>query len=90
MDTTTSQRTAILTYLRAGHSLTPLRALSLFHCMALSQRIGDIERRNLKPSERIVRSWVLLSGGKRVRQYSLKLDPLEAALARTVESRVAA
>lgn len=68
-----SQQALILAHLRRGGRITPLRALSLFHCMALSQRIGEIEREPgwLNPGEAIERGWQKLSSGKKVREYWL-------------------
>jgi hypothetical protein len=39
-----TQAALILQYLSTGHTLTPLESLSLFGCMALSQRIGELKR----------------------------------------------
>ncbi len=39
-----TQQGKILRYLRNGGSLTPLEALSMFGCMALSQRCGELSR----------------------------------------------
>lgn len=39
-----SQNEQILAYLKSGNSLTPLQALELFNCWALSSRIADLNR----------------------------------------------
>lgn len=41
MDT---QRDRILEHLKRGDSITPLAALELYGCFALSQRIGELKR----------------------------------------------
>lgn len=39
-----SQRDLILRHLMRGESLTPIQALDLYGCFALSQRIGELKR----------------------------------------------
>ena len=39
-----SQNKAILDFMLAGGSLTPLKALKLFDCWALSSRISDLRK----------------------------------------------
>ena len=39
-----SQESLILNYLRAGNSISPMEALRLFNCWALSSRIADLNR----------------------------------------------
>ena len=62
-----SQHAALLKYLRAGGSLTPLQALDQFGCLALSQRMGELRREGWP----IVSEPIRLSNGKRVAQYRL-------------------
>ena len=58
---------AMLDYLRAGGSLTPLKALEQFGCLSLSQRMGDLKR----AGHAIEAHTVTLSNGKRVAEYRL-------------------
>lgn len=44
MTETPTQRDRILNHLQRGGSLTPLDALRLYGCLALSQRIGELKR----------------------------------------------
>lgn len=60
-----TQQGKILRYLRNGGSLTPLEALSMFGCMALSQRCGELARAGWP----IVSEMVKLPSGKRVARY---------------------
>ena len=39
-----SQRDHILEHLQAGAEITPMLALQLYGCLALSQRIGELKR----------------------------------------------
>lgn len=39
-----SQNTRILNHLKRGNRLTPLQALRLFDCWALSSRISDLKK----------------------------------------------
>lgn len=39
-----TQSSAILDYMRSGHAITPLEALSLFGCFRLGARIWDLRR----------------------------------------------
>jgi hypothetical protein len=63
-----SQNARILGYLAHGKTLTPISALRLFDCWALSSRVSELRRRGHK----IKRQMVDLSSGKSVAQYSLK------------------
>jgi hypothetical protein len=63
----TTQHEAILAHLRDGHRLTPLAALELFGCLALSQRCGDLRR----AGHPVVSEMVKLSNGKRVAEYRI-------------------
>jgi len=57
----------LLRELEAGHRLTPLAAAMHLGCMALSQRMGELERKGFP----IAREWVDLPSGKRVMGYRL-------------------
>lgn len=61
-----SQNDEILAYLKAGNSLTPLDALNLFNCWALSSRVADLN----KP-EKIIGSQMVKDEktGKRYAKY---------------------
>ena len=39
-----TQRDSILQHLKRGDSITPIQALELYGCFALSQRIGELKR----------------------------------------------
>lgn len=39
-----TQRDLILQHLKRGDSITPIQALELYGCFALSQRIGELRR----------------------------------------------
>jgi hypothetical protein len=60
-----TQLKSIREYLDTGRSLTPLDALAKFSCFALSQRIGELERKGYP----IQREWKELASGKRIREY---------------------
>jgi hypothetical protein len=60
-----SQKAAILQALQDGQRLTPLNALIRFHCLSLSQRIGEL-RRDGHP---IDSHMITLDAGKRVAEY---------------------
>ena len=62
-----TQSGRILRYLRSGGSLTPLDALQMFGCMALSQRVGELSRAGWPINATMVR----LPNGKRVARYSM-------------------
>jgi hypothetical protein len=61
-----TQSLQILNYLQSGGSLTPLESLSLFGCMALSQRIGELKRMG----HPIKSETVEVGNHKHVAQYS--------------------
>lgn len=61
-----SQNTKILNYLRKGHSLTPLEALSKFNCWALSSRIAELNAQGHQ-----IKSELVAAKGKRFSQYSI-------------------
>ena len=62
-----SQATQILDYLKAGNTLTPLRAITLFHCMRLAGRIQELR----DAGYRIETEMIELSSGKRIAQYRM-------------------
>lgn len=66
-DVKKSQNERILNYLQKGKSLTPLAALRLFDCWALSSRIAEIN----KPSRIVKSELVKVKGGKMVSRYSM-------------------
>ncbi len=61
-----SQSDAILSYLKGGHSLTPLEALRRFGCMRLAARCADLRDAGYRVRSRMVRV-----GQKRVARYWL-------------------
>lgn len=48
-----SQEARILQYLQAGGSLTPMDALRLFNCWALSSRISDLNKKGFNIQARM-------------------------------------
>ena len=48
-----SQESGILQYLQAGGSLTPMDALRLFNCWALSSRISDLNKKGFNVRARM-------------------------------------
>jgi len=62
-----SQKTKILEYLKRGKKLTVLKAIKLFGCYALSQRVGELKRDGHPIQSKIIE----LGSGKRVAEYSL-------------------
>lgn len=62
-----AQKHEILAYMKKGHALTPLGALSKFKCFRLSERIREIEAMG----NEIHRDWYTTSSGARVRKYKL-------------------
>ena len=64
MKQTQSER--ILKYLNKGGSLTVLKALKLFGCYALSQRVGELRREGFPIGTRMVK----LRNGKWVAKYT--------------------
>ena len=48
MKTSLSQKDQIKAHLLSGKSITPLHALRLFDCMALSQRVTELRREGMK------------------------------------------
>ena len=66
-----SQKEAILAALRDGQRISPLNALIRFHCLSLSQRIGQLRREG----HLILDSWLVLSSKKRVKEYHMPRLP---------------
>lgn len=62
-----TQSAQLLSYLRSGERLTPLKSLDLFGCLALSQRMGELSRAGHPIAVRMIR----LPNGKRVAEYHL-------------------
>ena len=62
-----SQRKRILRWLAQGKTLTPLQALRLFGTLSLSQRVGELRRKERWPIE----SKLIQVGGSRVAKYWL-------------------
>lgn len=62
-----SQCDAILAELKLGRRITPLQALTRFHCLRLAARIGELRDRGwrIKTGER------RLEGGKVIAEYYL-------------------
>lgn len=69
-----TQNQSILGYLREGHSITPMEALELFQCWALSSRISEIQKL-LTGLEFINSELVKLPNGKKVACYTLEHVP---------------
>lgn len=65
--TTETQCAQILAYMREGHAITSLEALSLFGCLRLSARIHDLRDRG----HAITSSKVATATGKLVAQYRM-------------------
>lgn len=63
-----SKKEKILRYLESGGTLTVAKALALFGCYALSQRIGNLIREGYP----IVKETVISKGGVRITEYSLE------------------
>ncbi len=61
-----TQNQAILKHLKSGKALTPLQALRLFNCWALSSRIS-----NLKADGYPIKSEIVNANGKHYAKYSL-------------------
>lgn len=59
-----SQENAILEYLLAGNSITPLEALQKFQCFRLSGRIYDLCQRGFP-----INTTMIKVGNKRVASY---------------------
>ncbi len=63
-----TQNDAILAYLQAGGTLTPLDALERFGCFRLGARVWDLKERGYN----IVSERLTVPGGKVVAKYSLR------------------
>lgn len=64
-----SQKAAILEALRDGQRITPLNALIRFHCLSLSQRVGQLRREG----HLILDTWLTVNSRKRVKEYFMPL-----------------
>ena len=62
-----TQRDRILRHLQAGRSITPLEALDLYGCFALSQRIGELKRLGHPIDAMVVRN-----GRKQYARYQMR------------------
>ena len=62
-----SQNNLILKHLKKGKTLTPLQALRLFDCWALSSRIS-----NLKADGHNIKTEMITNKGKTFARYSLE------------------
>jgi hypothetical protein len=65
-----SQKTKILEYLKRGKKLTVLKAIKLFGCYALSQRVGELKREGHPIESKIIE----VGSGKRVAEYKLNTE----------------
>lgn len=63
-----SKKEKILRYLESGGTLTVAKALALFGCYALSQRIGNL----IKEGHPIEKETITTRTGVRVTEYSIK------------------
>jgi len=59
-----SQEDQIESYLKAGHSITPIEALDKFRCFRLASRISSLKSKGLNIDTRMIES-----NGKRYAQY---------------------
>ena len=64
-----SQNNQIKQHLQSGKTLTALQALRKFNCLRLSGRIYDLNKQGLN-----IHSEMVTVSGKRVAQYSLKMQ----------------
>lgn len=70
-----TQRDQILAHLQRGESITPLDALQLYGCFALSQRIGELKRLGHPIASELVKD-----GRKHYARYWLIAGPLFAGV----------
>ena len=77
-----TQRDLILQHLRHGDSITPIQALELYGCFALSQRIGELKRLGNDIETILVRN-----GRKQYATYRMR-GQLELIPARTEGERI--
>ena len=68
-----TQRDQILAHLQAGHTITPLQALSLFGCMALSQRMTELRKMGYPIVSTLVRE-----GRKSYARYAMAPETTKA------------
>lgn len=67
-DSRSSQKLAILEYLKAGNRITPLVALDKFKCMRLGGRVFELKQEGYP----IKRDMVQVPSGKYVAEYRLE------------------
>ena len=72
-----SQKERILSYLLAGHGITPLAALRMFGTLRLGARIADLREEGYDIRTEMVEDEVT---GKRYAMYSLVNDPVQLKL----------
>ena len=65
------QNDLILSYLKSGHSLTPLEALNLFGCLRLSGRVYELKRELQGTGLTIDADKTEVGSGKYVASYRL-------------------
>lgn len=65
--TSRSQTDLILEWMLAGHTITPLEALSIYGCSRLAARIADIRAKGYL----VYSEFITLPNGKRVKRYNL-------------------
>ena len=68
-----SQENRILDFLRQGQTLTPMTALRLFNCWALSSRCADLNKRGLKEGFHIG-CIMITENNKTFGEYSMEYD----------------
>jgi len=59
------QHYAIIEYLKAGHSLTPIEAIKIAGSMKLSSRVGELRTKGYN----IQSEWIKTDTGKKVKKY---------------------
>jgi hypothetical protein len=60
-----TQKELVLNYLKSGRRLTVLKALNLFNCMSLSQRIGNLKSEGYPVKGEMIRT----KTGKYISEY---------------------
>jgi hypothetical protein len=70
-----TQNDAILAWLQAGHSLTPLEALTRFGSLRLGARIYELK----KEGHNIQKETIAVGEGKHVAKYFLVKETMQAA-----------
>ena len=61
-----SQMLQIKNYLKAGNSITPIEALTLFNCFRLSARIADLRDKGIA-----IKTTMIKDGKKHFASYSI-------------------